>query len=111
MSYSNEVSATVLAPVVTAIEPDHGPIGGGTPITGQHFAPRGVRVSLGGEHAFDVQVVDEQTVTATTHWHGLGAVDVVVSNPDDLSGVLPKRFTYKIPDPPHVFLPIVIKEE
>jgi hypothetical protein len=112
VSYSNAVSATVHAPVVTAIEPNHGPIGGGTPITitGQHFAPRGVRVSLGGEHAFDVRAVDEQTVIATTHWHGPGAVDVVVSNPDDLSGVLPEGFTYEKPYPPRVFLPIVMKE-
>jgi len=75
--------STVHAPVVTSIEPDHGPIGGGIPITitDQYFAPRGVRVSLGGEHAFDVRVVDEHTIIAVTHWHRPGPVDVVVSTP------------------------------
>jgi len=101
-TFSNEVSAMVHAPVVTSIEPDHGPIGGGTPITitGQYFAPRGVRVSLGGEHAYNVRVVDEHTITAMTHWHRAGPVDVVVSNPDDLFGVLPDGFTYEKPEPP-----------
>jgi hypothetical protein len=101
-TFSNEVSATAHAPVITRIEPDHGPIGGGTRITisGQHFAPRGVRVILGGHRAYDVQVVDDQTLTATTHWHRAGTVDVVVSNPDDLSGVLPDGFTYHKPEPP-----------
>ena len=37
-----------------------------------------------------MQVVDEQTITAITHWHEVGTVDVVVSNPDDLFGVLPE---------------------
>lgn len=101
-TFSNEVSATVHAPVVTSIEPDHGPIGGGTPITitGQYFAPRGVRVSLGGEHAYNVRVVDGQTITAMTHWHAAGTVDVVVSNPDDLFGVMPNGLTYQKPEPP-----------
>jgi hypothetical protein len=101
-TFSNEVSATAHAPVVTDIEPNHGPIGGGTPITitGQHFAPRGVRVSLGGHRAYNVQVVDDQTITAMTHWHWPGTVDVVVSNPDDLAGVLPGGFTYHKPEPP-----------
>ena len=102
LTFSNEVSATAHAPVVTSIEPEHGPIGGGTPITitGQYFAPRGVRVSLGGGHAYGVQVVDENTITAITHWHAAGTVDVVVSNPDDLFGVLPNGFTYQKPEPP-----------
>jgi len=101
-AFSNEVSAIVHAPVVTSIKPDHSPIGGGTPITitGQYFAPRGVRVSLGGERAFNVRVVDEHTITAMTHWHWPGTVDVVVSNPDDLFGVLPDGFTYEKPEPP-----------
>ena len=101
-TFSNEVSAIVHAPVVTSIEPDHGPIGGGTliTITGQYFAPRGVRVSLGGKHAYNVRVVDEHTITAMTHWHRADPVDVVVSNPDDLSGVLPDGFTYEKPEPP-----------
>jgi len=44
--------------------------------------------------------VDENTITAITHWHAAGTVDVVVSNPDDLFGVLPNGFTYQKPEPP-----------
>ena len=95
--FSNEVSATVKAPVVLSIEPDHGPVGGFTPITifGRNFASRDARVTLGGKHAFEVRVVDETTITALTHWHKPGTVDVVVSNPDDQSGTLPDGFTYE----------------
>jgi len=35
-----------------------------------------------------------------THWHRAGLVDVVVSNPDDLFGILPDGFTYEKPEPP-----------
>ncbi len=96
-SSSNEVMATVHAPVVTGIEPDHGPVGGGTivTITGEYFAPRGVRVSLGGQHARGVRVIDENTLVAITHWHGPGQVAVEVSNPDDMNGVLADGFTYE----------------
>jgi hypothetical protein len=96
---SNEVSATVHAPVVTGIEPDHGPIGGGTvvTITGDHFAPGGVRVMLGSVHAYRVRVLDRNTITAVTHWHQPGTVDVTVSNPNDLEGVLTGGFNYDEP--------------
>jgi hypothetical protein len=57
-------------------------------------------MTVGGQHAYHVQVVDDQTITAVTHWHGAGTVDVVVSNPDDLFGVLPNGFTYQKPQPP-----------
>jgi hypothetical protein len=96
-SFSNEVSFTVHAPVVKSIKPDSGPPGGFTQITikGRHFAPKGLRVMLGGKHALEVKVVNDKTITALTHWHQPGVVDVVVSNPDDLYGILPQAFTYE----------------
>ena len=99
-NYSNEVSGTVHAPVVTAIQPDHGPVGGGTAvtITGDSFAPKGVRVMVGGRHARHVQVQDEKTIVAVTHWHRPGVVDVEVSNPDDQKGTLVGGFTYDTPE-------------
>jgi hypothetical protein len=94
--FSNEVKATVRAPVVSGIEPDHGPVGGGTLVTisGEYFAPRGIRVRLGGRHARDVRMVNENTIIAVTHWHRPGKVTVEVSNPDDMKGILVDGFTY-----------------
>jgi hypothetical protein len=106
--YSNEVSATAVGPVVEAIKPDHGPTGGYTPVTiaGRNFAPSGVRVSIGGSHALSVKVVDDQTITALTHWHRAGTVDVEVANPDDLKGTLADGFTYREPRRPIIYLPL-----
>lgn len=97
--YSNEVNATVHDPAVSSIEPDHGPIGGETFITikGNNFAPSRVRVMLGKKHAHNIKVVDEETITAITHWHAPGLVDVEVSNPDDQTGILHNGFEYVKP--------------
>ncbi len=101
-TFSNEVSATAAGPVILAVEPDHGPIGGYTPftITGGNFASSGVRVRMGGSHALRVRVVDEGTITAQSHWHSAGAVDIKVCNPDDLCAVLEDGFTYEKPERP-----------
>ncbi len=96
-TFSDEVTALVHAPIITSVQPDAGPIGGGTliTITGENFAPRSVKVFMGGVGAFDVRIVDDQTITAMTPAHRDGTVDVVVTNPSDLSGVLPDGFTYE----------------
>ena len=98
--FSNEVSGTVQAPVVESIEPDHGPATGGTEVTvhGRNFAPRGIRVKIGHEWARGVQVIDENTIRAVTYRHPVGTYDVVVFNPDDVSGVLAEGFTYERPE-------------
>ena len=67
-------------------------------ITGDSFVPKGVRVMVGGRHAEHVQVVDEKTIVAVTHWHRPGVVDVEVSNPDDQKGPLVGGFTYDTPE-------------
>lgn len=97
---SNEVQATALAPRVTAIEPGHGPVGGGTQVTvkGENFyRGEGVRLLIGDLHAREVRVIDDKTLVAVTHDHSAGTLDVKVSNPDDLSGVLAGGFTYDQP--------------
>jgi hypothetical protein len=98
-SSTNQVRATVRGPKVAFMEPNHGPVGGGTPVTikGENFCKRGVRVMIGDFHAWDVRVIDDKTLVAVTHPHLPGITDVKVSNPDDLSGSLPGGFTY---DPP-----------
>jgi hypothetical protein len=102
--FSNEVFGTVHTPVVVSVEPDHGPIGGETFITikGGNFAPSRVQVMLGKKHAHNVKVVDDETITAITHWHGPGLVDVEVINPDDQTGILNDGFEYIKPQQPTV---------
>jgi hypothetical protein len=82
-------------PTVTAVVPAQGPTAGGTAvtITGTRFA-EGLTVTLGGASAIGVAVVDETTITCSTAAHAAGTVDVVVTNPDGLSGTLVGGFTY-----------------
>jgi hypothetical protein len=47
-----------------------------------------------------VNVVNGATITATTPAHAAGAVNVVVSNPDNQSATLGNGFTYTAPAPP-----------
>jgi hypothetical protein len=96
---SNEVQAVVHSPRVFGVQPNHGVVGGGTPvtITGENFSASGVWVLLGTEHATEVKVVDDKTITALTHSYAAGTVDVKVINPDDQTGVLASGFIY---DPP-----------
>ena len=92
------MTATVHAPVVLAIEPDQGPTAGDQLVTirGENFNRLGARVTIGG-HARAVVVVDENTITARTHYRGPGTVDVMVSNADDQTGVLPQAYTFVRP--------------
>jgi hypothetical protein len=54
----------------------------------------GATVSFGGVPAAGVTVVSGTTITAQTPAHVSGSVDVVVTNPDSLSGTLVKGFAY-----------------
>jgi hypothetical protein len=96
---SNEVQATVHTPQLLGIQPNHGVIGGGTliTITGENFSASGVHVVLGTNEAKSVTVVNDKTITALTHDHAAGTVDVTVINPDDQQGVLAGGFTYDTP--------------
>jgi hypothetical protein len=83
----------VVAPVVNAIDPDHGPEAGGTAvtITGSGFTGANA-VTFGGVAASGVRVVDDGTITASTPAHPVGAVDVVVRSPQAAS--TPVTYTY-----------------
>ncbi len=82
------------SPVVAAIDPNHGPAGGGTAvhITGDHFAA-GAVVSIGGSLATDVIVESSTSITAKTGIRIPGASDVIV-NLGGRTGSLPGGFTY-----------------
>lgn len=79
---------TYVAPAetqITAVEPNAGPTDGGTPITIRGIAfEAGDRnaVAVGGQFATDVEVVDSETITATTPENTAGLVAITV----DLGG-------------------------
>jgi hypothetical protein len=80
---------------VTAINPNFGPIAGGTlvTITGTNFQ-LGATLVIGGVAATGVTVVNSTTITATTGAHAAGPADVVMTIPDGQSGTLAGGFTY-----------------
>jgi hypothetical protein len=95
------------APTVGNVAPSSGSISGGTAvtITGANFVA-GATVSLDGNAATGVRVVNSTTITATTPAHAAGAVNVTVANADAQSGTLPSGFTYTGSSPPISFVQV-----
>jgi hypothetical protein len=91
-------SALAPAPTVAGVAPGSGSTNGGTTvtITGTNFAA-GATVSVGGNAATGVSVVNGTTITATTPAHAAGAVNVTVTNADGQSGTRASAFTYTAP--------------
>jgi hypothetical protein len=88
-------------PIVTLVDPDFGPVEGGTPITiyGEHFDPRAL-VSVGGIFADDVIVLSANRITARTPPAlEAGIVPVRVVNPGGEFGELLDGFEYQAPPP------------
>ena len=90
------------SPIVAAIDPNHGPAGGGTAvhITGDHFAA-GAIVNIGGSLATDVIVESSTSITAKTGIRIPGASDVIV-NLGGRTGSLPGGFTYEADTSPTI---------
>ncbi|MHB8877881.1 MAG: beta strand repeat-containing protein [Myxococcaceae bacterium] len=84
------------APWVAASSPTYGPLAGGQSITlsGLGFVA-GATVTIGGNAATGVIVVDDRTITLTTPAGTLGPADVVVTNPDSNTGTLSSGYTYR----------------
>ncbi len=83
-------------PVVTSVDPDHGPANGGTFVTisGNYFdVPGTTSVTFGGAPASSVNVVSSTSITCYTPAHGSGAVNVTVTN-DYGSDTLAGGYTY-----------------
>jgi hypothetical protein len=95
------------APTITGVNPGSGPIAGGTvvTITGTNFVV-GATVTFGGSAATGVTVVDSTSISATTPAHAVGAVTVVVTNPDAQSGTLTNGYTYTSPTAPISFVQV-----
>lgn len=83
------------APMVIAIDPDSGPVAGGTAvtITGENFEA-GAGVRLGASDCMDIAVLDSSTIACSTPPGPEGPIDVVVENPDGQSGTLNNGYTY-----------------
>jgi Domain of unknown function (DUF1929)/IPT/TIG domain/Glyoxal oxidase N-terminus len=92
---SNGFTYTSLAPAVTSVAPNSGPVAGGTvvTITGTNFQ-KGATVSFGGTAAINVTVASSTSITATTPTDTAGAVTVVVTDSNKLSGALNNGYTY-----------------
>ena len=88
-------------PSITSLAPVSGPAAGGTVITisGTGFI-QGASVKLGGINATGVAVNSSTSISATTPAHAAGAINVVVTNPDNQSATLTNGFTYNTPPPP-----------
>jgi len=82
---------------VISVDPALGDTIGATTVTltGTLFAV-GAEVSLGGSACTSVVVDSETQITCTTPAHAAGAVDVIVTNPDNESGMLSGAYTYAI---------------
>ncbi|MFF2389696.1 IPT/TIG domain-containing protein [Agromyces sp. NPDC058104] len=82
----------VPAPVLTALDPDEGPVAGGTPVTITGTDLGGATdVTVDGASVPFTQVSDTE-ITFTTAPHAAGEVDVVVTTPGGDSAPMP--FTY-----------------
>jgi hypothetical protein len=87
-------------PSVASVEPTFGSARGGESVVvaGDGFLP-GVTVSFGGIAASSVAILDSNgtRLSVLTPPHGVGPVDVVVSNPDGQNSTLPGGYTFAAP--------------
>ena len=83
------------APSIVSISPNSGPTLGGTNITVTGIAfQSGATVTIGGAAATNIIFVSPTQLTATTPEGGIGARDVVVTNPDAQAFTVANGFTY-----------------
>ncbi|MHB8417786.1 MAG: IPT/TIG domain-containing protein [Myxococcales bacterium] len=82
-------------PAVTSLSPASGPSSGGTAVTlkGSGFLGEQPAVSIGGQAAASVAVVDDQTLSLVTPPGGVGPADVLVQDAHG-SATLPSGFVY-----------------
>ncbi len=84
-----------MAPVVTALYPNFGPLAGGTTVNviGSQFM-NGARVTIGGISCDSITFNSSTSLTCVTPAGSAGAKAVVVTNPDAQSATLANGFTY-----------------
>lgn len=84
---------------ITSVTPSFGPAAGGTAVTieGSGFVA-GTTASFGGSMLAS-PVIAPTSMSGTTAAHAVGAVSVVVSNPDGSTATLQRAYTYTTPTP------------
>ncbi len=99
------------APLVNGIEPEEGPVSGGTVVTvhGENFQPNPT-VFFGAKQAPSVDFKDSTTVWATSPSGALGAVDIRLVNLDAQEDTLEAAFTYvpNVPDYAKLLAPLSV---
>ncbi|MGG1611017.1 IPT/TIG domain-containing protein [Paenibacillus phoenicis] len=82
-------------PVVTSIQPNIGPLAGGTKVTiiGDYFLP-GAIVKFGDLPGEVISVSPKQIVVTTPAVSAAGSVDVTIENPDGTFVVVPNGYSY-----------------
>jgi len=90
-----QAAALATSPAITALSTTAGLAAGGSSvrITGTGFAA-GATVTFGGTRA-TVTNQTNTTIDVTTPAHASGAVDVLVTNPDNQTAKSPTQFTYQ----------------
>ncbi len=85
------------APTVTSINVLAGPLGGGTAVTltGTGFTSTINDVTFDGISATSIVRVSSTSITCVTPAHGVGQVNIVVTNNDASTGTLTNGFTYQ----------------
>lgn len=82
-------------PVISSVEPNFGPVGGGTAVAihGRHFDKKAV-ATLGGQTVGSLAWVDDRMLTGVTGPGRTGAADAYLRNPDGQSDTLVAAFNY-----------------
>lgn len=80
-------------PTVTKVDPPQGPASTPITITGTGFVA-GAKVHFDGVEATGVKIVSATAITATAPAHGLGQVDVTVTNEGGTAGTMGNGYTY-----------------
>ncbi|MDQ1306122.1 MAG: large repetitive protein, partial [Actinomycetota bacterium] len=103
LGLSATVNPPAPAPTVASITPNSALVTGGVAVTiaGANFQD-GATVTIGANAATNVKFVSATSLTATAPAGAVGAVDVVVANPDGQSATLAGGFTYLAIPPPTV---------
>jgi IPT/TIG domain len=84
-----------LAPLVSSVSPNSGPVTGGTTVTilGSGFQS-GASVTFGGTASTSVTLVSSTEIQAVTPISAAGTVSIAVTNSDSQTGTLASAFTY-----------------
>ncbi len=84
-----------LAPLISSVSPNNGPIAGGTNITinGKNFTSR-TKVKVGGISCSQITFYDPTRIVCMTPSHSLGIKDIYIENVDQQKFTLSGVFTY-----------------